>query len=113
METIKDFNSRDSRYTMPLNLDRKHIRRESKTLADEKILFMDNVRLGDISIGIEDGVTQRKVRRIIEKRVCQNYWKARQRGGNSASNRYAMRRRVSNHFKNIYGFVPVGFEYVS
>ena len=62
-------------------------------------------------IDVESGY--RKVRRIIEKRVCQDYWNQRESGRDTARNRYAMKHRVSNHLRNIYGFVPTGFRYVA
>ena len=55
--------------------------------------------------------TRKKVRRIVEKRVCQGYWK--QAGSKYSDNhsRYRTRHHVSNHLKNIYGEVPCGFRY--
>ena len=93
--------------------DKKYIRRQSRYLSEEMLAFRDGERLGDVSIGIESGKTLRKVRRIIEKRVCQDYWNQRESGGDTARNRYAMKHRVSNHLRNIYGFVPTGFLYVA
>ena len=93
--------------------DKKYIRRQSRSLSEERLSFRDGERLGDVSIGIESGKTLRKVRRIIEKRVCQDYWNQRESGRNTARNRYAMKHRVSNHLRNIYGFVPTGFRYVA
>ena len=93
--------------------DKKYIRRQSRSLSEERLAFRGGERLGDLSIGIEGGKTLRKVRRIIEKRVCQDYWNRGKSGRNMAGNRYAMKRRVSNHLRNIYGFVPTGFRYVA
>ena len=93
--------------------DKKYIRRQSRYLSEERLAFRDGERLRDVSIGIESGKTLRKVRRIIEKRVCQDYWNQRESGGDTARNRYAMKHRVSNHLRNIYGFVPTGFLYVA
>lgn len=36
-------------------------------MADKRLLFMDNERLGDVSIGIKDNTTCRKIRHIMEK----------------------------------------------
>ena len=93
--------------------DTRDIRRQSRSLSEERLSFRDGERLGDISIGIEGGQTVRKVRRIIEKRVCQDYWNHGRSGRKTAGNRYYMKRRVSNHLRNIYGFVPTGFRYVA
>lgn len=93
--------------------DTRDIRRQSRSLSEERLAFRDGERLGDVSIGIEGGKTLRKVRRIIEKRVCQDYWNQRSSGRDTAGNRYCMKRRVSNHLRNIYGFVPTGFVYVA
>ena len=54
--------------------DTKYIRRQSRSLSEERLCFRNGERMGDILIGIENGKTHRKVRRIIEKRVCQDYW---------------------------------------
>lgn len=93
--------------------DTRYIRRQSRSLSEERLAFRGGERLGDLSIGIEGGKTLRKVRRIIEKRVCQDYWNRGKSGRSTAGNRYAMKRRVSNHLRNIYGFVPTGFRYVA
>ena len=93
--------------------DKKYIRRQSRSLSEERLAFRNGERLGDVSISIESGKTLRKVRRIIEKRVCQDYWNQRESGRDTARNRYAMKHRVSNHLRNIYGFVPTGFRYVA
>ena len=93
--------------------DTKYIKRQSRSLSEERLAFRNGERLGDVSIGIESGKTLRKVRRIIEKRVCQDYWNQRESGRDTARNRYAMKHRVSNHLRNIYGFVPTGFRYAA
>lgn len=93
--------------------DKKYIRRQSRSLSEERLAFRGGERLGDITIDIEDRKTIRKVRRIIEKRVCQHYWNQGKSGRNTAGNRYSMNHRVSNHLRNIYGFVPTGFRYVA
>ena len=93
--------------------DTKYIRRQSRSLSEERLAFRNGERLGDVSISIESGKTLRKVRRIVEKRVCQDYWNQGKSGRDTAGNRYSMKRRVSNHLRNIYGFVPTGFRYVA
>jgi hypothetical protein len=92
----------------------KFIKKQSANLACERLEFMDGEFLGNVSIRIEDNATCRKIRRIMEKRVCQSFWsnsKKSKRKGNGA--RYETRHQVSNHFKNIFGVVPQGFRYVA
>ena len=93
--------------------DTRYIRRQSRSLSEERLAFRGGEPLGDVSIGIESGRTLRKVRRIVEKRVCQDYWNNGRSGRNTARSRYAMKHRVSNHLRNIYGFVPTGFRYAA
>ena len=99
-------------YRTPFYSETGFIKNQTQNLADERLAFRDGERLGDVSILIEDNATCRKIRRIMEKRVCQAFWKNASKGmraGNRA--RYETRHQVSNHFKNIYGFVPKGFQY--
>ena len=98
------------RYEKPFHSEMKHIKNFSDNLSGERLSFLDGKRLGDVDIFIECNATVRKVRRIIEKRTCQEYW--RTRGSRSDSgDRHQMRHRVTNQFKNIYGGVPSGFRY--
>lgn len=92
--------------------DTKYIKRQSHYLSRERLAFRNGERLGEIAIGIESGKTLRMVRRIIEKRVCQDYWNNGRAGEGTARDRYRMKRRVSNQLRNIYGYVPTGFVYV-
>ena len=39
--------------------DKKYIRRQSRSLSEERLSFRDGERLGDVSIGIESGKTLR------------------------------------------------------
>ena len=96
----------------------KFILNQTRRLADERLVFMDGKRLGDVSIGIEDNANCRKIRRIIEKRQAQSLIKNNKRDkrdkrdkleGNGA--RYHTRHNVSNQFKNLFGQVPTGFRY--
>ena len=91
--------------------EKRYIRKQSAALADERLSFLSGERLGDLSIRIECNATCRKVRRIMEKRIAQEFWRntTAKRPGNRA--RYEMRHRVSNHFRNIFGAVPQGFRY--
>ena len=101
-------------YPTPWHSEKSFIKNQSYAIAEERLAFLNGERLGDLSIGIEDNATCRKIRRIMEKRVCQSFWnnsKASNRKGNGA--RYETRHQVSNHFKNIFGVVPQGFRYVA
>lgn len=91
----------------------KHIKRESQALAEERLGFMSGKRLSELDIAIEGGATLRKVRRIIEKRVSQIYWKkAGIKDAGTNYSRHATKRHLTNQMKNIYGYVPTGFVYV-
>ena len=90
----------------------KYILNRTRKLAGEQLDFLDGKRLGDVSIGIEDNANCRKIRRIIEKREAQSFWKTTceaKQFGNGA--RYHTRHNVSNQFKNLFGLVPEGFHY--
>ena len=74
-------------YTTPLHSEKRFIKNQSYAIAEERLAFLDGERLGDLSIGIEDNATCRKIRRIMEKRVAQNFWSnasRRRRRGNGA-----------------------------
>ena len=99
-------------YKTPFFSETKYIKNQSATLAEERLAFLDCERLGDLPIRIECNATCRKVRRIMEKRIAQEFWRnasASKKSGNGA--RYRMRHNVSNHFRNIFGTVPEGFRY--
>ena len=89
----------------------KRIKRQSNALAEERLGFMNGKRLGDLDIAIEDGATLRKVRRILEKRVNQKYWKSASPKNASNYSRHTTKRHLTNQMKNIYGYVPTGFVY--
>lgn len=98
----------------PRYSENRYIKGQGRKLADEKLKFMDGSRLGDLSICIEDNATCRKVRRIMEKRVAQEFWKnssGAKRVGNRP--RFEMRHQLTNHFLNIFGAVPQGFRYAA
>ena len=98
----------------PYYSEKRFIKKQSSAIAEERLGFLDGKRLGDLSIGIEENATCRKIRRIMEKRVAQNFWRNASYGkkqGNGA--RYETRHYVSNHFKNIFGEVPKGFRYAA
>ena len=90
--------------------ERKHIWKQSRALSDERLSFMDGKRLGDVDIRIECNATIRKVRRIMEKRICQEYWRTHA-GGTGNGDRHRMQRRMTVSMKKIYGIVPEGFRY--
>ena len=58
----------------PYYSEKRFIKKQSSAIAEERLGFLDGKRLGDLSIGIEDNATCRKIRRIMEKRVAQNFW---------------------------------------
>ena len=90
--------------------EKKHSKNQSQKLSSEKLNFKDGVALGDVDIFIDGGKTRSKVRRIVEKRVAQGYWKTAN-GRRDNYDRYNTRHQMSNHLKNIYGSVPCGFRY--
>lgn len=47
----------------------------SRAIASERLAFLDGAEIGSLILTDEAGETRRKVRRIVEKRVCQTYWK--------------------------------------
>lgn len=100
----------DMKYEKPFHSEMKYIKNMSGILAEERLSFMDGKRLCDVDFFIESNSTVRKVRRIIEKRVCQEYWRTRSDKRDNGD-RQRMRHHVSNHFKNLYGAVPSGFRY--
>lgn len=89
--------------------EKKYIKNQTRRISDVKLNFKGGVALGDVDIFIDGGKTRSKVRRIIEKRVCQDYYRKFNRKYPDNMNRYSTRRHVSNHLKNIYGDVPGGF----
>ena len=90
--------------------EKKHIKNQSKKISEVKLNFKDGIELGEVDIFIDGGKTRNMVRRIVEKRVAQDYWKT---AGNGKGNRdrYRTRHHVSNQLKNIYGSVPSGFRF--
>lgn len=86
----------------PLFCEMRFIKSQTAAYADERIYFKNGKRLGDIYI--YDNKTCRKVRRILEKRVAQDYWKsARPSNARTNRGRYETRHFAANHFQNIYG----------
>ena len=65
-------------------------------------------------MGIEDNATRRKVRRIMEKKVAQRFYRNAdfyRLEGNRV--RYETRHNLKNHMKNIFGFVPEGYRFAA
>ena len=69
----------------------------STSLKKEKLEFLDNTYLRNVDISLETQSTARQVRRIVEKRVCQTYYKQHKIAQESTDNshRSRMRRAVS------------------
>ena len=55
-----------------LYCNRKSIKRQTMAIASERLDILDGANLEDIDILGISGENRRKVRRIIEKRVCQD-----------------------------------------
>lgn len=89
----------------------KYIKNQTRRISDERLNFKGGIALGDVDIFIDGGKTRNKVRRIIEKRVSQDYWRQALKKNPDNSGRYRTRHHVSNHMKNIYGEVPSGYSY--
>ena len=88
----------------PYFCEKHHIKNQVDSLSDERLLFLDGRRLGDVDLREHDAATGRKLRRIIEKRVAQDFWSNASRSkrrGNGA--RFETRHRVSNQVRNIFG----------
>ena len=90
--------------------EKKHIKNQSKRISEEKLNFKEGISLGEVDIFIDGGKTRNMVRRIVEKRVAQEYWRTAD-GRRDNYDRYRTRHHVSNHMKNIYGSVPGGFRF--
>lgn len=86
----------------------------SKSISEERLDFKGGTQLGSLPIAIESGSTKRKVRRILEKRVNQEYW-SHVRNGAITDNRHraSSKKYVSNVTRKIFGGPVVGFEWYS
>ena len=92
--------------------DRK--RKLCKKISQEKLAFMDGAELGSISIAIEDGATKRKIRKIIEKRVCKEYWKRHTPNEDyNDQHRANTQKNISSITRRIYGDCLRGFSYAA
>lgn len=71
-------------------------------LYNEKIRFLDGEYLKNVDISMKDGATSRKVRRIVEKRMCQAYHRQNKEfAGNGGKERHYMRRATSFQLHNL------------
>lgn len=91
--------------------DKKYIKNQTRKISSEKLNFKEGVALGDVDIFIDGGKTRKMVRRIVEKRVCQEFWKQSSGACHDNYSRYRTRHHVSNHLKNIYGDMLDGFRF--
>jgi hypothetical protein len=89
-------------FSTPWLSEQKHIKNRTDAYASQRMNFKHGRRLGDIYIS--DNSTCKKVRRILEKRVAQDYWKsARTKSRFTNRGRYETRHFLANQFQNIYG----------
>ncbi len=89
-------------FSTPWLSEQKHIKNRTDAYASQRMNFKNGRRLGDIYIS--DNSTCKKVRRILEKRVAQDYWKnARMKSRFTNRGRYETRHFLANQFQNIYG----------
>lgn len=75
----------------------------TRKLYSERLRFAGDVSLRSMDVNIADGQTSRKVRRIVEKRMCQAYYRQSKilaRRDNNHS-RQDMRRAVSYQLQNL------------
>ena len=93
--------------------EKKYIKNQTNRISEERLNFKGGIALGDVDIFIDGGKTRNKVRRIIEKRVSQDYWKQSCKKYPDNHSRFKTRHYASNHMKNIYGSVPCGFYYAA
>jgi hypothetical protein len=97
-------------YNEPFLCEKKFIKNQVDALSGERLAFLGGGRLGDLDLMGEDPAVCRKVRRILEKRVSQNYWRNASVGKRSGNRpRYETRHQLSNHYKNLFGAVPEGY----
>ena len=83
-------------------------KRRSASLNQVSLNFMDGRSIKELSYMEEDGDTRRKVRRIIEKRVCQKLH-SQMDDHNSNNMRYRERRQSAKYVKRICGRIPYAF----
>lgn len=82
-----------------------HIKGMTDSLRGEKLRFKGGREMGSLRFGELDGEGQRKVRRIVEKRVSQKYWNRSGRSPHHSSyGRYRVEKYTSNQMKNLFGW---------
>ena len=86
----------------------------SRSISEERLDFKGGIQLGDLSIAMESGSTKRKVRRILEKRVNQDYWN-HVRNSQIRDNRHraSSKRYVSRVTRKIFGGPLTGYEFLT
>lgn len=82
-----------------------YIKGRTLKICNEPLSFKGGKKLGDIDIFYEDSETIRKVRRIIEKRVCQDFYRCHHHVKGNAKHR--TRHNVSCTIRNIFGPVAL------
>lgn len=103
MKNIKNIYLEQSR-RIARNYRKKQSYNLCRNIASEKLSFKKGSALGSLCMAEEDGATKRKIRRIVEKRVCQDYWKAAVQAYDSSNkHRYATARSVSKVTRRIFG----------
>lgn len=93
--------------------DRKSIKRQTMAIANERLYILDGANLEDVDILGISGEARRKVRRIIEKRVCQDLYRKQRAWTADNYGRYNEKRRLSNTLKNIYGQFPYSSKFAA
>lgn len=75
----------------------------TRHIFEERLKFKDGMLLRNFDIEVENACDSRKVRRIVEKRMCQAYRKRNQRSSayNSNKDRYWMKRATAFQLYNI------------
>lgn len=74
----------------------------TKKLYNEKLRFKDGESLRSIDISMEDGTVSRMVRRIVEKRMCQAYYRQHKNDDDHGGrDRYYMKRATSFQLHNL------------
>lgn len=84
-----------------------------RSIAEERLCFKEGAALGSLPITVEDGQTKRIVRRIVEKRVCKEYWKNR-KSSDAIDNKHraATKKYISSVTRKIFGDSIRGYSYV-